>query len=576
MAFINTILTSSSTEMVIPILLIIGGLGALFIGMNMLQTSTEKLATTGLKKLFHKTANSKLAGVGIGTLATMIMQSSGATTIMVVGFVNAGVMTLAQAATYIMGANIGTTITAQIVALGGLSSSSFPLTEIIIALTLLGVILRLIFHKKFPKIALAGDLIAGLGLLFLGLATMTDNMKTLFLDNDAIKEALVNITNPFLLLLIGIVLTALAQSSSAITSIVLALAMAGAVIGGSGNGVLYLILGSNIGSCTTALLSSIGSTTNGKRTAIIHLLFNIIGSLIFFIILICWPSAMEMTFGSWFKNNPSLQIAMFHTFFNTVCTFLFLPFTKGLVFLSSKIIPDKKKNNSEDLLDNRFLETPELALIQAISYYHLLAKNSLDDLNMAIEAFIEKDYEKKEMISEKEIKVMEMANHLSSFLIKISSLGVSPESQKRISRMQLDINDMVRLTEVADNITSYTFHEVNEKLEFSSAVIDDLKQMQKYINDMFIQVTLLVDEPSLEKLDKTRNLENLIDNQRTNMVNGHLERLEKGLCKPQSSNIFTNLVGNLERCGDHLNFIAERSCSDLNPSKDDDISSIHP
>ena len=576
MNFINTILTNSSSEMLIPILLIIGGLGALFIGMNMLQASTEKLATTGLKKLFHKTANSKLAGVGIGTLATMIMQSSGATTIMVVGFVNAGVMTLVQAATYIMGANIGTTITAQIVALGGLSSSSFPLTEIIIALTLLGVILRLIFHKKFPKIALAGDLIAGLGLLFLGLATMTDNMKALFLDNDGIKEALVNITNPFLLLLIGIVLTALAQSSSAITSIVLALAMAGAVIGGSGNGVLYLILGSNIGSCTTALLSSIGSTTNGKRTAIIHLLFNVIGSLIFFIILICWPSAMEMTFASWFKNNPALQIAMFHTFFNVVCTILFLPFTKGLVFLSSKIIPDKKKSNTEDLLDNRFLETPELALIQAISYYHLLAKNALDDLNMAIEAFIEKDYEKKTEISEKEVKVMEMANLLSSFLVKISSLGVSSESQKRISRMQLDINDMVRLTEVADNITSYTFHEVNEKLEFSLAVIDDLKQMQKYINEMFIQVTLLVDEPSLEKLDKTRNLENLIDNQRTNMVNGHLERLEKGLCKPQSSNIFTNLVGNLERCGDHLNFIAERSCSDLNPSKDDDISSIHP
>ena len=570
------LLADSATSPVVIVLLMLGGLGALFIGMNMLQASTEKLATTGLKKLFAKTANSKLAGVGIGTLATMIMQSSGATTIMVVGFVNAGVMSLVQAATYIMGANIGTTITAQIVALGGLSSDSFPLTEIIIALTLLGVILRMAFHKKFPKVALVGDLIAGLGLLFLGLETMTTNMKELFLDNDAIKEALVNLTNPFLLLLIGIVLTALAQSSSAITSIVLALAMAGATIGGSGNGVLYLILGSNIGSCTTALLSAIGSTTNGKRTAIIHLLFNVIGSLIFFVILICWPEAMEMTFGSWFKDNPAIQIAMFHTFFNIACTILFLPFTKGLVFLSTKIIPDKKKNPEEDLLDPRFLETPELALTQAISYYHLLAKYSLDDLNMSLNAFIEKDIEKKVEVSQKEIKVMEMANYLSSFLVKISSSGVSPKSQKRISRMQLDINDIVRLTEVADNITSYTFHEVNEKLEFSSAVIDDLKDMQKFINDMFIQVTLIVDSPSLEKLSKTRTLENSIDNQRTIMVNGHLERLEKGLCKPQSSNIFTNLVGNLERCGDHLNFIAERSCGDLNPSKDEDMSSIHP
>ena len=309
---------SASTPIWIPILLMIGGLGALFVGMNMLQASTEKLATGGLKKLFAKTAKSKFAGVGIGTLATMIMQSSGATTIMVVGFVNAGVMSLVQAATYIMGANIGTTITAQIVALGGLNSSSFPLTEIIISLTMVGVLLRLFFAKKFPKVALAGDMVTGLGLLFLGLETMTSNMQSLFLSNEGLKDALTSLTNPFLLLLIGIVLTALAQSSSAVTSIVLAMAMAGAVVGGHGNGVLYLILGSNIGSCSTALLSAIGSTTNGKRASVIHLLFNVFGSLIFFILLLCWPGAMESTFERWFPGNPAIQIAMFHTFFNLI------------------------------------------------------------------------------------------------------------------------------------------------------------------------------------------------------------------------------------------------------------------
>lgn len=270
--FIPLMLDSASASPIwIYILLMCGGLGALFIGMNMLQASTEKIATKGLRKLFAKTANSKLAGLGIGTLATMIMQSSGATTVMVVGFVNAGAMTLAQATTYIMGANIGTTITAQLVALGGLSSDSFPLTEILIALTLIGVVLRMIFAKKHPKIALAGDLIAGLGLLFLGLETMTSNMKGLFLDNQNLKDFLTTMTNPFLLLVIGILLTVLAQSSSAVTSIVLAMAMAGAIVGGSGNGVLYLILGSNIGSCSTALLSAIGSTANGKRASVIHL-----------------------------------------------------------------------------------------------------------------------------------------------------------------------------------------------------------------------------------------------------------------------------------------------------------------
>ena len=566
---------SASTPIWIPILLMIGGLGALFVGMNMLQASTEKLATGGLKKLFAKTAKSKFAGVGIGTLATMIMQSSGATTIMVVGFVNAGVMSLVQAATYIMGANIGTTITAQIVALGGLNSSSFPLTEIIISLTMVGVLLRLFFAKKFPKVALAGDMVTGLGLLFLGLETMTSNMQSLFLSNEGLKDALTSLTNPFLLLLIGIVLTALAQSSSAVTSIVLAMAMAGAVVGGHGNGVLYLILGSNIGSCSTALLSAIGSTTNGKRASVIHLLFNVFGSLIFFILLLCWPGAMESTFEKWFPGNPAIQIAMFHTFFNLICTILFLPFTKGLVFLATKIVPEKGKRSESDLLDPRFLTTPELALTQAISYYHIMAKAALDDLNISLQAFMDKKQEK-EKVDGEETRVLRMSRDLSSFLVQIAAKGVSPESQKRISRMQLDIADIVRLTEVADNITGYTRHEIEENLLFSPIVMTELQAMQKNINAMFAQTTLIVDHPDLERLKKTRAMEDAIDDQRTQMVHGHLKRLENGECKPQSSNVFINLVGNLERCGDHLNFIAERSCGDLLPQNNDDVISLHP
>ena len=567
---------SSISSILVPILLMIGGLGALFVGMNMLQSSTEKMATSGLKKLFAKTAKSKFAGVGIGTLATMIMQSSGATTIMVVGFVNAGVMSLAQAATYIMVANIGTTITAQIVALGGLSSSVFPLTEIIISLTLVGVIMRLLFKKKFPKVAFAGDMITGLGLLFLGLETMTANMQSLFLSNEALKSTLISLTNPFLLLLIGIVLTVLAQSSSAVTSIVLALAMAGAVIGGSGNGVLYLVLGSNIGSCSTALLSAIGSTTNGKRTAIIHLLFNVFGSLIFFIVLLCWPKAMESTFAKWFPSSPATQIAMFHTFFNVLTTILFLPLTRFLVFLATKIIPEKGKGNETDLLDGRFLSTPELALTQAISYYHIMAKLSLDDLNMALLAFLNKDESKKEEIDALENKVLHMSKELSGFLVQIAAKGVSEESQKRISRMLLDIADIIRFTEVADNITGYTRHEVEDDLSFSPVVLEDVKEMQILLNKMFEEVDKIVDKPSIEQLNVVRKMEDGVDNKRTSMVQGHLKRLENGECKPQNSNVFINLVGNLERCGDHLNFIAERSSSDILPKGEEDTITLHP
>lgn len=572
---ISILASMSSTSIVVPILLRIGGLGALFVGRNRLQSATEKLATGGLKKLFSKTANSKLAGVGIGTLATRIRQSSGATTIRVVGFVNAGVRSLTQAATYIMGANIGTTITAQIVALGGLSSDSFPLTEIIISLTLLGVFIRRIFHKKSPKTAFIGNRIAGLGLLFLGLETRTGNRQSVFLSNESFKDFLASLTNPFLLLLIGVVLTAIVQSSSAITSVVLARARAGVVVGGSGNGVLYLILGSNIGSCSTALLSAIGSTPNGKRASLIHLFFNLFGSLIFFVVLICWPSAREMTFGKWF-SSPATQIARFHTFFNVIATIIFLPITKVLVFLATKIVPDKGKNNEADLLDSRFLATPELALNQAIAFYHKRAELALEDLNVALNAFLSRNEGRKEDIGTRENHVLHRSKELSSFLVQISAKGVSEESSKRISRRQLDLADIVRLTEVADNITGYTQHEVEEDLTFSPIVISQLKERKERINNRFHEVSTLIDKPTLKQLSLVQKREDNIDNQRTNRVQSHLVRLEKGECKPQSSNVFINLVGNLERCGDHLNFIAERSCSDLLPKTTEDNISLHP
>lgn len=551
--------------MTIIVLMLMGGLGALLVGMRLLQEATEKLATGSLKKLFAKTADSSLAGVGIGTLSTMIMQSSGATTVMVVGFVNAGVMSLAQATSYIMGANIGTTITAQIVALGGLNSTSFPLTEIIIALTLIGTVMTMFFSKKHEKVGQAGDLIAGLGLLFLGLWVMTTYMGKMFDADSGIKNLLTQTTNPFLLLFLGIALTTLAQSSSAITSVIIAMAMAGAIVGGSGNGVLYVILGSNIGSCSTALISAIGSTPNGKRAAIIHLLFNVFGTVLFFIMLVSWPSFFEVTFQRWFPSHAATQIAMFHTFFNVICTIIFVPFIKGFVWLSEKIIPIKKKSQGPqvDLLDERFLKNPGIALNQAIMYYHLMAKGALDDLNMAIDAFIAKDKNKQEAIDLMENKVLTMSKNLTAFIVRIASTGIGESGAKRISKMEFDIADIVRLTEVADNITGYTIHEVNENLIFSDIVYNQLREMKALLNEQFTNSDQIVDRPSLDSLAKTRKMEDDIDNLRTSMIDGHMTRLAKGECRPASSNVFINLVGNLERCGDHMNFISERACQEL-------------
>lgn len=573
------------TPVYISVLMLMGGLGALLVGMRMLQLATEKLATSGLKNLFAKTANSKLAGVGIGTLATMIMQSSGATTVMVVGFVNAGVMTLTQAVSYIMGANIGTTITAQIVALGGLSSESFPLTQILIALTLVGIIMTMFLEKKHPKAGYVGELISGLGLLFLGLEVMTDYMDEVFEANPQIMTFLANATNPLLLLLLGIVLTVIAQSSSAVTSIILALAISlasqGQEICGGGNGVLYLILGSNIGSTSTALISAIGSTTNGKRASVIHLLFNTFGSVIFFIILICWKDAFSMTFKAWFPNAPATQIAMFHTFFNVFCTLIFLPFTKMFVKLSELIVPDKKKKKTEEdisneLLDSRFLKTPGIALNQAVMYYHLMAKEAHEDLNLALDGFVNKNKKRKDEVDEKEARVLRMSRKLTGFIVEMTAEGLSESASRRVSKMQLDIADIVRLTEVADNITGYTRHEVDENLHFSDAIFPELQEMKVLLDQQFANVDKIVDAPSLSLLTKTRTMEDKIDDQRTAMIKGHMDRLSHGQCDPNSSDVFINLVGNLERCGDHLNFIAERACQELTSKGKEEDAPMHP
>ncbi len=549
-----------TSELIKAVLLILGALGAFLVGMELLQSATEKLATTGLKKLFAKTSKNPLVGLGIGTLATMIMQSSGATTVMVVGFVNAGVMSLAQATAYIMGANIGTTITAQIVALGNL-----PISQVMIALTLVGVAMKMIFSKKKPKVADIGLLIVGLGLLFLGLEVMTGNMKEI-IQNSSFSTFLSELNNPFLLLFIGIVATAAVQSSSAITSIIIAMALAGATIGSGGNAPLFLILGTNIGSTATALLSAIGSTTNGKRAAVIHFLFNVFGSVLFFILLVLVPGFNDVTFNAWFKDSPQTSIAMFHTFFNVCCTILFLPLTKFFVKLAALIIPEKVDKNAEgddELIDERFLKNTAIAYAQAIKYYHLIAKKALADLNLAIDAFVNRDLSKKEEIDNIQEEVLKMTRNLTTFIVKIQSLGVTEEAYSRLSKMQLDIADLVRLTEVADNITGYTAHEVNESLNFSKIVYEQLATMKRLLNEQFANTEIIVENPSLELLEKTSKVEDEIDALRTSMVNSHMERLAKGECQPQNSNIFVNLVGNLERCGDHFNFICERSCSTI-------------
>ena len=407
-------------DYVMSIVELLAGLGAFLLGFKFLSDNIEKLAMNKLRGWFDGLAKSKwsrVAGVGIGAGVTAIIQSSSATTVMVVGFVNVGIMSLYQATSVIMGANIGTTITAHIASLQTINFIGF-----ITVLTCVGVFMDML--SKNERVKTVGLMIAGLGLVFLGLDVMSDAMS-IYRDNAAIKDFLASATNPFVLLLVGTAFTALVQSSSAVTSLIITMAGQGLLIGGAGtNAVLFLVLGSNIGTCITAILSSIGANTNAKRASLIHLMFNVFGTIIFSVFLLCWPEFMSATLAKWFPD-AGRQIAMFHTFFNVVCTLIFLPFTRVFVTIATKLIRDKKPRGEtaaetagQTLLDARFLKTPSIAIAQANKETAVMAGLAMESLDTAFKAFIDGDESAKEKVEALNHDVAELEKSIVDYLIK--------------------------------------------------------------------------------------------------------------------------------------------------------------
>ncbi len=528
---------------------LLAGLGAFLMGFKILSENTEKLADSKLKKLFNKTAKSKLVGVGIGAVATAVVQSSSATTVMVVGFVNAGIMSLMQATAIIMGANIGTTITAQIVAL-----ESFDLVKIAMVLTLVGVFMNMFF--KTDKVKTIGSALSGLGLVFLGLNVMSQAME-IFRESEIIVHAFTVIKNPFLLLLIGLGVTAIVQSSSAVTTIIIAIVAQDIVIGNGGNSVLYVVLGTNIGTCVTAIISAIGASANAKRASLIHLMFNVFGSIIMMIVMLCWPSFMDSTFASWF-TYPATQIAMFHTFFNVFATIIFLPFSKWFVRLSEILIKDKKakKTDAISYLDERMLKSPSIALAQVQKEIVRMSDMGMEILGKALEAFVKKDTSVKTEIEKINTEIEGINKNIIDYLVAISSNDPSYSDEKLISSMHHVLGDVIRISEIADNVTKYTSHEIRDDLHFSTAVKEAILRMYEEIKELYKDCVDSFLSRDFTKLKDVDEKEDEIDSMKRVLVESHIKRLNEGECKPESSGIFINLVGNLERVADHLTFIA--------------------
>ena len=536
--------------MLISILMLFAGIGVFIAGMNMLGDGLEKSAGGGLKKLLGKISGNRFAGVGVGAGVTAIIQSSAATTIMAIGFVNAGIMTLFQATAIIMGANIGTTITGVLVSL-----KSLPISDFATAFAFIGVMMSFIKKEKVKQI---GAILCGLGLLFIGLDLMGNALSEesnpeLF---GFFKNLFSSIEFPLLLIFVGAIFTAVIQSSSAATGIFITMV---GTIAADGNpmiameSALFLVLGSNIGTCITAALAAMGAGTNAKRTALIHFSFNIIGTVLFTALI--WPlSRYVVEILQMFSPKLEMQLAWFHVIFNVTTTLILLPFIKQLVKMATKIIPEKvSKEETRQLkyVDERLLTTPPVAIMQVkkeVEYMSALARDNLEKAFLALGAENGKTVAE---IKEQE-KTINFTNHaLTRFLIKLSP-HVDSKTEVAVGTYFHVLNDLERIGDHAENFGEIAMEMKEKEIAFSESASEELKGMQDKILRMFEIAGEAFDDGQSSRLAELTQLENEVDELKRELTSRHYARLAEGNCKVELSPYFSSYVTGLERVADHL------------------------
>lgn len=556
------------------ILTLLTGIGVFLFATKILSSNLESVSGNKLKSLFAKTSKNKLLGVGIGTVATAAIQSSGATTVMVIGFVNASLMTLPQAATIIFGANIGTTVTGQIVALGTLGES-ISTTVIFSAFAFIGACM-IMFGKK-DAVKKAGGILFGFGLIFVALDLMSGSMEV-FTENEelGVQAFLATIKNPILLVLIGAVLTAVIQSSSVMTGIAITMVFSGLITLDQG---IYLTMGSNIGSCVVAVIAGIGSSTNAKRTALIHLLFNLAGVILFMLVGMIMREASHgaVTFGALFQRMfpdvPSTQLAMFHTFFNVITVILILPFTNMLVKLVTKILPERKRKPDPDspkftYIEEHFLSAPPIAAEQIKKEICSMAEIASYNFDRAANMFCTLDFADKQIFKKNEEKLNFLNREIVRFNVKLSAEDMNSADGVFLSTVYHTVSDLERIGDYAENIVEYA-----EKLQtlpegLTETAVEEVRSMQARIDSLAEKVMREYRDGDLGLLGEIYDMEDGIDDYSEEMNANHIERLNRGECTPDTGVLFTSLVSDCERIADHFVNVAKSVRSFTKKSKD--------
>ena len=536
------------------LLTLLAGIGVFLIACQMMSSNLEAASSERLKILFSKASGSKLLGVGIGALGTAAIQSSGATTVMTIGFVNAGIISLTQAATIIYGANIGTTVTAQIVALGMFGGNSVSTSVIFSAFSGLGAFLG-IFAKR-NSVKTLGGILAGFGLLFVGLELMSGSMED-FAALDGVKTFLAGIRNPLLLVLLGAVFTAIIQSSSVMTSIALAMVVTGLI--GIDQGI-YLTMGSNIGSCVVAVIAGVTSGTNAKRTALIHLLFNCSGVIIF--LLAAWGLGwFDLSYGDLFErifpSAPQVQLAMFHTFFNTVTVAIMLPLTGMLVALVQRMIPERPAASQAEFslqfVDENMLRTPPIAVSQVKREILRMASIALDNVDRSIEMATRLDFAQQSLFARKEEELNFINRELIGFIVRLSGRsGLGEKDRTYLSGTYRNIRDLERIGDYAENIVEYATILADSHQQFSDDAKYEISQLKTLLHQLYDYAIEAYRNESLDALEKANVVEEEIDDYTKRMEEGHISRMEKGICTPSVGAQYLELSSNAERIADHM------------------------
>lgn len=538
---------------IFDVLTLIGGLCLFLFGMELMGGALERRAGSGLKTLLGKLTQNKLAGFATGLGVTSVIQSSSATTVMVVGFVNSGLMTLRQAINVIMGANVGTTVTAWILSLGGISSDNLFMqllkpTSFTPILALIGTVMFM--FGKSSKGKDTATILLGFATLMFGMDTMSDAVSGLR-DIPAFQQMFIMFQNPILGVLVGAILTAIIQSSSASVGILQALSSTGQVTFGAS---IPIIMGQNIGTCITAILSSFGANKNAKRASLVHLSFNIIGTLIGLILY----TVISATLKPAILNDPATHvgIAVAHSVFNILCTVILLPASGLLEKLALKFIPDTGKKDFIEELDERLLATPSLAIERCSALVAEMAENAVNAFKNSLVLLKNFDSKLATEIREDESRVDHLEDILGTYLVKLSTQQISDADSAQVSKLLKAIGDFERISDHSVNVVESAEELHAKEIRFTEIAAKEMDTLSAAVSEILDMASSAFIKNDLDIARKVEPLEQVIDGLKAKMRDGHIKRLQKGECSIEAGFVWTDLLTNLERTADHCSSVA--------------------